>query len=48
MFEYSGFKDFKDISDGKDGGREGVTVPRSHGDKRIGELSGPTLLTYSI
>ena len=35
------FEDFKWY--GNDGGRERVLVPWSHGDKRIGEWSGPAL-----
>ena len=37
----SGFEGLK--SAGKDGGRERVPVPWSHGDKRISEWSGPAL-----
>ena len=47
MFVHLGFEDLKIISGGKDGGREGVPVPWSHGDKRSGEWSGPGLFQFN-
>ena len=41
VFVRPGFEGLKIISAGKDGGREGVSLP--HGDKRISERSGPAL-----
>ena len=35
------------INNGKDGGQESVPVTRSHGDKRIGEWSGPALFQFN-
>ena len=40
------FEGLKIISAGKDGGREGVPVLWSHGDKRISEWSGPAIFQF--
>ena len=37
MFVHSGFEGLKIIRAGKDGDKEGGSVPLSHGDKRISE-----------
>ena len=41
-----GFEGLKIIRAGKDGGREGVPAPWSHGDKRISEWSSPALFQF--
>ena len=47
MFVHSDFEGLKVISVGKDGGRERVPVPWSHGDKRVGEWSGPEIVHFN-
>ena len=46
MFVHPDFEGLKVIRGGKDGGREGVPVSWSHGDKRISEWSGSALFQF--
>ena len=45
---HSGFEGLKVKSDGKDGGRERISVPWGHGDKRIGEWNSRTLFQFYL
>ena len=47
VFVRLNFEALRAISDGEEGGRKRIPVPRSHVDKRIGERSGPPVFQFN-